>query len=182
MTVQLPQSDSAIRNATGMGWDEWRAILDDWGAADREHAEIARYVATEHGVPDWWAQGVTVGYERMIGRREAGQRNDGSYSASASKTVAVPIETVHQALIDDAQRSQWLGEGILTLRTQTPKSARFDEPESGLVVAFFLTAKGDKTAVQAQADNIASADASAAWKVIWKERLSALASYLDSLV
>ena len=180
MNTQLPQTDAAIKNATGKDWDEWRAILDAWGAADRNHTEIARYVATEHNVPDWWAQGVTVGYERMIGRREAGQRNDGSYSASASKTVNAPIATVHQALVDDVARSTWLGADVLHLRTQTPKSARFDEPASGFIVAFFLTAKGEKTAVQAQADNIPTAEVSAAWKEVWKERLAALAAYMDA--
>lgn len=179
MTVKLPQSDEAITNATGKGWNAWKAILDAWNASEKSHTEIARYVATEHGVPDWWAQGVTVGYERMIGRREAGQRNDGSYSASASKTVAAPMSEVHAVLVEEAQRDRWLPAGTLSLRTKQAKSARFDEVETGLIVAFFLTAKGEKTAVQAQADGIASAEEADTWKTVWKARLNDLASYIQ---
>ncbi|MCO5229370.1 MAG: hypothetical protein M9934_13960 [Thermomicrobiales bacterium] len=181
MTVKLPQSDEAITNATGKGWDAWKAILDEWNAPAKSHTEIARYLSDEHGVPDWWAQGVTVGYERMIGRREAGQRNDGSYSASTSKTIAAPMSAVHAALVDDAQRDQWLPTGSLSLRTQQVKSARFDEAETGLIVAFFLTAKVEKTAVQVQVDGLASADDADAWKAVWKTRLSDLATHLDNM-
>lgn len=178
MNDKLPQSDSALLDATGKDWAGWFAILENWGASERSHTEIARYLSGDHGVPGWWAQGITVGFERTIGRREVGQRNDGSYSSSASKTIKAPMTVVHNALVDDTARGQWLGDGALTLRTQQTKSARFDESESGLIVAFFLTDKGDKTALQAQVDNVPTAEVSAAWKAIWKDRLTALANYL----
>ncbi len=57
-------SDEAIRQGSGKTWAEWVEILDTWGAADKQHKEIARYVS-DLGVDGWWAQGVTVGYERI---------------------------------------------------------------------------------------------------------------------
>jgi Arc/MetJ-type ribon-helix-helix transcriptional regulator len=176
MTIEMPQSDEVIRQRTGKTWAEWRETLDAWGAADKGHTEIAAYVSGDLGIDDWWAQGVTVGYERMIGRRAVGQRNDGSYSASASKTVNAGVEDVHAALVDDEARAAWLGDGVLTLRTSSaPKSVRFDDLQAGVIIAFFLTDKGEKTAVQVQADKFASQDAADAWKAMWKPRLNALA-------
>ena len=180
MTTEMPQSDDAIQRATGKNWSEWRALLDAWGGVDKPHPEIATYLVDEHGVDGWWAQGVTVGYERMIGRREVGQRNDGSYSASASKTVNASIENVHAALVHAATRAMWLPEGVVEFRTASgTKSARFDDLEAGVIIAFHLTHKGNKTAVQVQADKFASQDAADAWKAAWKPRLNDLAKHFS---
>lgn len=176
MTIEMPQSDDAIQRATGRTWAEWRDALDAWHAADKPHPEIAAWLVDECGVDGWWAQGVTVGYERMIGRRVVGQRNDGSYSASASKTVNANVEEVHAALVDPTRRSEWLAEGIVGFRTASGvKSARFDDLEAGVIIAFHLTDKGDKTSVQVQADKLASQEAVDAWKAAWKPRLHDLA-------
>ncbi len=177
MTIEMPQTDDVIRQRTGKSWAEWREALDAWGAADRSHTEIAAHISGDLGIDDWWAQGVTVGYERMIGRRAVGQRNDGSYSASVSKTVNASVDAVHTALVNDNARAAWLGKGVVSIRTASaPKSARFDDLEHGVIVAFHLTAKGDsKTAVQVQADRFTSQDAADAWKAAWKPRLNDLA-------
>jgi hypothetical protein len=62
-------SDAAIKKSTGKTWDEWFPILDAWGAREKTHTEIARYVSQEHGVPGWWSQSVTVAYEQERGMR-----------------------------------------------------------------------------------------------------------------
>lgn len=180
MTVEMPQSDDAIRTATGKGWEEWRQVLDEWDAPQKSHTEIAAYLANELGIDGWWAQGVTVGYERLIGRRAVGQRNDGSYSSSVSKSIDAEIERVHAALVDEAARTVWLGDGVVQFRTASPpKSARFDDVEHGVIIAFFLTGKGAaKCAVQIEATKLPSAAAGDAWKAAWKPRLQALAEYL----
>lgn len=38
-------------------------------------------------ISEWWAQGVTVAYEQIIGRRVVGQSCEGDFAASASRTV-----------------------------------------------------------------------------------------------
>ncbi len=70
-------SDAAIRGGTGRGWDEWLALLDAWGGTSKTHPEIATFLNEVHGVDGWWAQGVTVGYERARGMRAVGQLPDG---------------------------------------------------------------------------------------------------------
>jgi hypothetical protein len=57
-------SDEAIRRRTGRGWEEWFDLLDEWGAAERPHREIARWVAEQLGIEPlvWDAQAVTTSY------------------------------------------------------------------------------------------------------------------------
>lgn len=79
-------SDDAVKAATGRDWSEWRMWIEVQGGADMTHKEIASMLH-KSGVPGWWSQMITVGYERMTGKRAVGQRCDGAYSASASKTI-----------------------------------------------------------------------------------------------
>src|SRR5918912_2149682 len=46
----LATSDEAIRERTGRGWEEWFDVLDEWGAGDRPHREIARWLAGQLGL------------------------------------------------------------------------------------------------------------------------------------
>ncbi len=95
----LSMSEEAIRRRTGRGWEEWFGLLDAWGAADRTHTEIARWVASEHAVKGWDAQAITVSFERASGRRAVGQHVDG-FSITVSKTVAVPVGRLYEAFVD----------------------------------------------------------------------------------
>jgi hypothetical protein len=69
-------SDGSVRKRTGRAWAEWVRVLDAAGAAQKPHREIAAYVSSL-GTPGWWSQMVTVGYERIRGLREKGQRRSG---------------------------------------------------------------------------------------------------------
>ena len=71
--VALATSDEAIRKRTGRGWEEWFALLDEWGAPGRTHREIARWVAAKQGVHPlaWNAQAVAASYERARGLHRA---------------------------------------------------------------------------------------------------------------
>jgi hypothetical protein len=62
-------TDAPSGAAPGKGWSEWFRILDAWGSTKRSHWEIARYLRSRDGVGGWWAQTVTVGYERARGMR-----------------------------------------------------------------------------------------------------------------
>ncbi|HVL23277.1 MAG TPA: hypothetical protein VM450_04285 [Thermomicrobiales bacterium] len=172
-------SDEAIQRGTGKTWDEWFTILDAWGAVDRPHPEIARHLVEEHGVDGWWAQGVTVGYERARGRRVVGQRTDGSFDASASKTFPVPVATLVAAWVEEERRERWLP-GALRLRTsQELRSARFDDLEQGGIAALWFEDKGPgKSSVAVQISNLPTKDAAAERKAVWKARLADLAAYL----
>lgn len=180
-TGNAPQmSNEAIRNGSGKGWSEWRGLLDAWGAADKPHNEIAAYIQNELGVDGWWAQSVTVGYEKIIGRRSVGERGDGSYYTSASKTVPAGIEAHFAAWVDEANRDQWLAPGTLSLRTsQEGKNARFDDHNFGGIVSLYFTERGeDKSSVSMQIEKLPSRGDIDERKATWKARLADLATYL----
>src|SRR5688500_4895507 len=84
---EVRYADEKVREKTGRGWRDWFDLLDEWGAAEREHPEIAAWLGAEHGVPGWWAQGITVEYEKARGLRPIGGDRDGSYNVSVSRTV-----------------------------------------------------------------------------------------------
>ena len=84
--------DAKVSEATGRTLGEWFAILDDRGARDLPHKEIARLLKDDHGVPGWWSQSVTVEYEKSIGRRETGQRQSGDFEANATRTLPVTTD------------------------------------------------------------------------------------------
>jgi hypothetical protein len=173
-------SDEAILRGSGKTWDEWLTLLDAWGAAERTHTEIARHIAEAYSVPGWWAQGVTVGYERARGMRKLHETSNG-FAASASKTVAVPVERLFRAIVNEAERDRWLDPGTLTLRTATEHcSARFNAVEAGGIIEVWLTRKGpQKASLQLQLIGLADEAAIEAWRERWKPRLQRLAAILD---
>jgi hypothetical protein len=90
--------DEAVREATGRDRAEWFALLDEAGAATWKHKDIATWLVTDHRVDAWWAQNVTVAFEQARGIRQAGQRQDGSFEASVSRTVALDPADALRAL------------------------------------------------------------------------------------
>jgi hypothetical protein len=54
-----PVSEERLVDATGRGWLDWFALLDEWGARDHSHKEIAQRLMTVHEVPGWYAQSIT---------------------------------------------------------------------------------------------------------------------------
>jgi uncharacterized protein YndB with AHSA1/START domain len=176
----LTVSDEVIRRRTGRGWEEWFDLLDDSGAIAKPHAEIARWLQSELGIDGWSAQSVTVGYERARGRRAVGEQADG-FAITASKTVAVSVDRLYDAFVDESLRERWLPDDRLRERTATrPKSARFDwdDGETRVVVGF--TAKGDgKSVVDIEHARLPDAAEAERMKAFWRERVAALKEVLE---
>ena len=180
-TVQRT-SNEAVERATGRGYEAWFDLLDTWGAAERKHGEIAAWLMDEHGVDGWWAQTVTVEFERARGLREPGGGRDGLFSASASKTVAVPVERLFAAFVDPGLRARWLPGAELRERTTQPgRSARFDWEDGATRVLVTFTAKGEsKTTVAVSHERIADDEMAGRLKEMWRERLAALKAELEA--
>lgn len=180
VTINPGMSDEAIQCGSGKRWDEWLAVLDAWGASGRTHKEIAAHVVEAHGVDAWYAQSVAVGYERMRGLRQRGQRCDGTYSGSASKTFAVPVARLFAVWTEETERERWLDRGMLRLRTTSAlKSARFDDLEAESIIAVTFVDKGPaKASVQVQNDNLSSKLEADEFRATWKEWLATLKEML----
>jgi hypothetical protein len=172
-------SDDAVRAKTGRTWKQWVRVLDAIDASAMPHRDIARHVHEEHDIPGWWAQTVTVGYERIRGLREVGQRRSGAYETNKSKTVPVSLTKLYRAFSIARTRNRWLPGVKPVVRKAAPeKSLRFVW-EDGSAVHVYFTAKGtSKAQVAVQHTKLPTKAAATKMKEYWGERLGALADIL----
>ena len=174
-------SDAKIKEKTGCTWERWVRALDHHGAAEMSHREIAELVRAKYKVGDWWTQTVTVGYERIKGLRARGQRRDGSFEASKSRTFDVPVSELFEAWADEKTRQRWLNGEKLRIRTATaPKSMRLDWPGGGIVAVGFYAKGAGKSSVAVGHEKLPDQETAARIKAEWAEHLSALAELLGS--
>ncbi|MGO4690831.1 DUF4287 domain-containing protein [Glaciibacter sp. 2TAF33] len=138
-------SDDALTDATGKGWAEWFALLDATDATTWTHPQIAAWLYTEHQVPRWWCQTVTVGFEQARGMRLPGQRADGTFEVSTSATLSADQPGALDAVV--AVVTDALGAPASENREAKYATARWklDGRESLLVTS--NPANGGKTSV-----------------------------------
>lgn len=172
-------SDASVKKATGRDWMQWVRLLDGEKAVEKSHREIAKHVSSI-GTPDWWSQMVTVGYERIRGLRDRGQRRGGGYEANKSRTFPVPVAKLFGAFAKPRTRARWLPEKI-KVRTANPNKTMRINMEDGTLVAIGFLSKGKgKSAVAIQHSNLADKSSAAKMKEWWGERFDALAEVLTS--
>ena len=174
-------AEARLKEATGKTYNQWFALLDRWGAKQQTHRATARYLMDERDVPGWWAQTITVWYQRERGMRLKHQQADG-FSVSASKTIAVPVDDLFDAFTKPARRKKWLHDGTMRIRTSIPgRAARFDWDDGSTRIAAGFEAKGSKKSlVSIQHEKLPDADEAESAKAAWRERLVDLKSYLES--
>jgi len=174
-------SDAKVMEATGRNWESWFSILDRWGARDKKHPETVNFLTDERGVPGWWAQSITVGYERARGMRVKHQQADG-FSVSASKTIAVPIDVLMDAVLDHRTRRKWLTDSTMSRRpSRADRTARFNWEDGSSRVVFYFSDKGPAKSTVAMAhERLPDADEAEIKKAYWRERLADLKGFLES--
>jgi hypothetical protein len=178
----LPVDDVKVLAATGKTLGDWCMILDERGARDLPHKDIARLLQTDYGVPGWWSQSVTVEYEKRIGRRETGQRQSGEYEAAVTRTLPV---TVDAALDSWQARLPEPGPGGAfdgvafsgepsTSRTQKRRYWRVGLADGSRVTVDFSTKPDGKGAqVAVQHGKLAGRHDVDRWKAFWRAYLQA---------
>ena len=153
--------------------------LDHYGAERMSHRDIAALVSKKYKVGDWWAQTVTVGYERIRGLRARGQRRDGTYKATKSRTFNVPVETLFDAWADARVRGKWLSDAAVKVRRATPpKSLRLDWSDRSIIAIGFMSKGASKSAVAVQHAKLPDKKKADELKRYWSERLDALGDVL----
>jgi len=167
-------SDESVRAATGRGWDEWCDIIDTWPGHTGGHTAIAAHLQEEHGVDGWWAQSVTVGYERITGLRLRYQQPDGTFSAGKSRTVVADTALLRELLLDDTDRAD-LFPGLDTeLRSPpTSKVIRIAIGPGTAQIALDTQADG-RVKVSIAHERLTSSEEVERWKDYWSEWLAAI--------
>jgi hypothetical protein len=173
-------ADPALKEKTGRTWKQWVDVLDRHQAATMAHRDIAALVHREYEIDGWWSQAVTVGYERIKGLRARGQRRDGTFEASKSRTYPVPVAVLFEAWMDAKVRRRWLTGASVKVRTATkPKSLRLDWAD-GTLIALGFTAKGaSKSQVALSHTKLPDRATVDRMKQYWAERLDALGEALS---
>lgn len=176
-------SSEAVLKATGKGWDDWFAILDEAGAAQWEHPKIARYIHAEYGCNGWWSQMVTVGYEQARGMRVKHEKREG-FEVSRSKTISTSAERLFHAWNDPKLRFRWLGPDAraVVVRKATPyKTLRVTWTDGSSSVDVMIYPKeGDKAQLVVQHGKLRDAASAERMKDYWAEAIKRLQQVLVS--
>src|SRR5438045_8441173 len=100
-------SDESVKAKTGRGWMGWFVILNRANANALPHKEVVTLLHEKYDVPGWWAQMITVEYERARGGRQKNEQV-GGFTVSASTTFEVPLATLCAATAAAKLRRKWV--------------------------------------------------------------------------
>lgn len=188
-------SEKTSLKSTGHGLEHWFAVLDRFGAVEKGHTAAARHLAEDHQIDGWYAQGITVAFERARGVRGVNQRCDGKYEVSVSKVVAAEAADVIKLFTDKRLRKRWAA--AVDQQLAQALSAAIDGPKSkGWVVrpdgqgrwrykwgettvqCYLYPKPGGKVSVVVTNMNLPGADSVEERRAMWKAVLQALAAQL----
>lgn len=171
-------SDDSVSKRTGRTWAQWLGVLDAARASEKTHREIAEYVSSL-GTPAWWSQMVTVGYERIRGLRDRGQRRGGGYEATKSRTFNVPVERLFDAFANARIRRRWLAAKITVRRATPHRSMRVTWDDGAPVQVGFISKGAAKSAVAVAHQKLPNRSTADAMKKVWSEHFERLGQFLS---
>jgi len=167
-------SDEAVKNATGRSWEAWCDLIDAWPGHSKGHTAIAAYLNKELGIDSWWAQGVTVGYERITGLRLPYQRPDGSFTASKSRTVFADAVSLNRMLRNaDDHKDLFPGHATEIRSRVSAKSVRF-VIGNGTALLNVTPMQDGRSKVSVEHSKLATPEETERWRFFWGEWLEAL--------
>jgi uncharacterized protein YndB with AHSA1/START domain len=177
-------TDKLVADKTGRTMAGWFDVLDQKGAKKLDHAAIFDLVASIDGLKplgQWNQNLLATTYEWDRGLKERGARADGTIEISVSKTIAVPVEVLYAALVDDELRAKWLPDETITFRKATlNKSARITWSDGVTSLSVDFYDKGNtKSQIVVQHIKIPDAETAAGLKQFWAAALDRLRSVVE---
>lgn len=172
-----PINTEGIEKATGKPWSQWLETLDNLGAKELTHKEIARKLydlldgtIDNHG---WWAQGITVAYEQHIGRRAPGQRSDGTFEVSVSKTVLGTMDEAFSSWKKLADMNEYNGVTISGAPTMSEtlkwRNWRVNLEDGTKVVVGINQKDSERAMIGLAHQKLDSSKSVEKWRSFWKE-------------
>lgn len=89
----------AIQKSTGKKLSDWVDIIQRSGFSEASHKSIADFLHQKYQLSFWWAQEITVLFEKHIGKRVTGQTQNGRFQVGVSKTLAINSTLVWNFLV-----------------------------------------------------------------------------------
>ncbi len=167
-------SDESVQAATGRNWNEWCDVIDAWSGRTDGHAAIAAHLENAHGVDGWWAQTVTVGYERITGLRLPHQRPDGTFTAGKTRTVHVDGDLLRSMLLDEGERESLFPGLESELRSRPSAKVLRIGIGPGVAQINIEPRNGGTVRISIAHERLPAAEDVPRWKHYWSEWLEAL--------
>ena len=188
-----PVNIESIEKATGKSWADWLKFMDKIGAKGMSHPDIAHAVyghLVESKVFDdsaankdnrqnssgWWSQGVTVAYEQEIGRRQPGQRADGSFEISVTKVMGGSVSgvmdwwTSHAKTMHEFNGVKVDGEPRTSI-TKWSHNWRADLADGSKILVTASERSTSKAMISITLQKLSSAEAADSWRAYSKKLL-----------
>lgn len=177
------QSTAGLEKVSGILWEDWVAFLDEAGAEELPHAEIAKlaHARMPEQVParGWWAQAAAIAYEHQKGLRAPGQSSTGDFSASASKTFAGDKDAALQRWMEITGGVEGIGDAAFdgepnTSATEKWRYWRVRLSDGTRAVVTISEKSAGRSVVAVQHSGLASQGDIPGSKAAWKELLGQL--------
>ncbi len=179
-------SEESLYKATGKSWAYWFDFLNKIGAQDLSHKEIAIMLNKQPEVSGWWAQTITVEFERQIGRREVGQSCNGDFTASVTKTLPGTMDQIfviwNEYVIDRVHFNQVSISN--SPKTSTSEKWRYWRVglQDGSRFSIVINQKStDKVSLAVNHEKLADVKAVEQWKEYWRTCLQGFQNYLKQI-
>jgi hypothetical protein len=177
--VVKPINTSGFKQSTGRDFEGWLKYLRSISADELSHAEIAAHLEHKAGLSDWWAQSVTVAYEQATGRRVPGQRANGGFSVSVSRTFAGEPGKYFEAWSElMAGETKIAGHKLLaeptTTRARSGLNWRCKLDDGSKAVIGFVELPAGKTRAGLDHSDLATGDEMSKVKNWWAKKLDVL--------
>jgi len=171
-------------------------VLDRFDGITRGHTASARHLYEDHQVPGWYAQGITVAYERARGARTLNQRMSGEFEVSVTKMVNGDTRAVVRAFADARRRAAWLADAdrelsaglTAALKARSSKGfvvrpdgqGRYRYKWGTTTVQFYLLTKSEgRTSVVVTHMKLPDAATVEVRRAHWRAALDGLAAFID---
>lgn len=191
--------NETYKQKTGKSLSAWIEELDKHQAVDWTHKQVVAYLVDQHHLDDWWAQTITVAYEKHHGKRILGETQDAGFEVGAQRTFPIDATELWELLMSPEGTELWLGERVdIPLDKNRTFSAagylyeirslkdgvklrlrKTVVDESSSTIQFYVTAKKDKATLLIHHEKLQDAPQRTAMKAHWHHVLEVLQSHIE---
>lgn len=175
-----------IETSTRRQWDDWMQFLNGIDAENLSHKDIAAKVFAElEGTMEsaaWWSQSIAVAYEHAIGRRIPGQRSDGTFQMSISRSTHLGLEDLMARWVgfatEDSEVQSLLADAPRTSGTDKRKTWRAPASDGSSILVTSEPKKDGTASIVATQRGMATPEENDAARQLWT---AVLARFLGQL-
>ena len=173
-------SEQKVKEATGRGWMGWFVILNLMDAASRPHKAVAKELKERYGAPSWWAQMITVEYERARGGRKKNERAGGTYAVNVTKVMPASLSKLFAAATNAKTRKDWFPPGAFEETSKTRDKYWRGKWKTGRKLEFGFYAKGDgKAQIALEIGKLSSPVEVEQERAAWKKAMEKLSGIME---